>query len=335
MHRRRAVAALAPLILLGAAGPIAAADTTDTTSAAAASTLVMDVVIKTSNPHPGTKISAQVWAGATGTSATNATLALSSNPSATISPTCTLSGGKCMLGNLDAKGVTIQLTITAPSKTGTLTLKATLAADNVTGTDSGTATTTITKASTSATPTTTVTVTTTTRTTATATTTTTPAAVVTPPSVAPTAAPTTQVPSPIAALPAITPAATEQAAIPPTSLTDGRRTPTKLAATGTDGDVPYGLAAGEGAWLACLLFAIGLTAGFLHRRRARHISAALAAARPTGVGPAAAPGKPDRPKRLRGLMMFFELAVHSQNQDTEGAQVTRSRFLLTWARSRR
>src|SRR5581483_9575414 len=148
VHPRRVVAALVPFALLGVAGPIAVAQTdppasADATATVTPSTMVLHVTILTADPHPGTKISAQVWA-ATGTTATDAQLALSSSPSATITPICTLSGGKCHLGDLTAKGITIPLPVTAPSKTGTLTLKAVLTSkENATGI-TGSAKTTIT-----------------------------------------------------------------------------------------------------------------------------------------------------------------------------------------------
>lgn len=221
------------------------------TATATPSGLFVHAVIRSTNPHPGNSISAQVWVAASGKTATDATLALSSSPSATITPTCTVVSGRCKLGNVGTGGVTIPLTITAPSSTGTLTLTAKAAAAN---TSTVTTTTSVSVTAAGSTPTPTVTVTTTRTAYATA------PPVAAPPPVAPqtgaNAAPT----SPITAgeLPNVQPEVSAQ-----TTLTDGSKIANKHSAA----SMPESLTVGQGSWLFALLLALGITTAVLQRRR--------------------------------------------------------------------
>ena len=96
--------------------------------------LVVNTTILTEQPHSGSTVKAQVWVTATGAPAPNATLLLDPGDNATLIPQCTLvpaNGTACKLGDLDAQGVTIPLSISTPRSAAirVITLTATATAD--------------------------------------------------------------------------------------------------------------------------------------------------------------------------------------------------------------
>jgi hypothetical protein len=96
---------------------------------------VTHTVFETAGAHSGDTLKGQIWIAATGAKARNATITISASPkTSVITATCTLTvDGKCKLGDLDWRGVSVPITVATPSRTTTLTLilTVTVAADNV------------------------------------------------------------------------------------------------------------------------------------------------------------------------------------------------------------
>src|SRR5258708_7210938 len=114
-----------------ATGPVPAPATM---SGASSPTLVTHTVLETAGAPSGDTRKGQIWIAATGTTARNATITISASPkTSVITATCTLTvDGKCKLGDLDWRGITVPITVATPSRTTTLTLilTVTVAADH-------------------------------------------------------------------------------------------------------------------------------------------------------------------------------------------------------------
>ncbi|MCP2338871.1 hypothetical protein [Actinomadura rupiterrae] len=100
---------------------------------AAAATLVVHFDAFPSGTRSGTTVPVTVWVAATGAIAHNAKVALSAVPGASLAATCTRSAGRCALGDLDSRGVSIPLSVTVPARTAItrLRLSARATADGV------------------------------------------------------------------------------------------------------------------------------------------------------------------------------------------------------------